>query len=146
MSGEVVLGLRILAAACLYGLLGLAFYTIWKELRRQGETAEERKVPPILLSWLVDGQEQVREFSQPGVTLGRDPASDCALKDETVSARHAVLSFHHRQWWLEDLKSTNGTFLNDEKVEVPTVIVPGDEIRCGQIPVQVDIVIPKLIT
>ena len=43
------------------------------------------------------------------------------------------------QWWLEDLKSTNGTFLNEEKLDTPTVIVTGDEIRCGQVPVRVQI-------
>jgi pSer/pThr/pTyr-binding forkhead associated (FHA) protein len=42
------------------------------------------------------------------------------------------LSYHHSQWWIQDLQSTNGTLLNDEKLKSATVIVSGDEIVCGQ--------------
>jgi pSer/pThr/pTyr-binding forkhead associated (FHA) protein len=52
--------------------------------------------------------------------------------DDTASARHAQLSYHHLQWWLEDLASTNGTILNDTPITMPTVITSGDEIRCGE--------------
>jgi pSer/pThr/pTyr-binding forkhead associated (FHA) protein len=51
--------------------------------------------------------------------------------DEAMSAHHARISYHHTQWWLEDLNSTNGTFLNRDQVSVPTVIISGDEIKCG---------------
>jgi pSer/pThr/pTyr-binding forkhead associated (FHA) protein len=42
------------------------------------------------------------------------------------------LSYHHNQWWLEDLGSTNGTLLNQEKLTIPTVVISGDEFRCGE--------------
>jgi pSer/pThr/pTyr-binding forkhead associated (FHA) protein len=59
--------------------------------------------------------------------------------DDTVSARHARLSYHHNQWWVEDLQSRNGTYLNDERVSVPTVIVSGDELRYGQVATLIEI-------
>ena len=65
------------------------------------------------------------------MTIGRDPACECPVDDEAVSARHARLSYHHNQWWLEDLDSTNGTLLNQEKLAIPTVVISGDEFRCG---------------
>ena len=71
--------------------------------------------------------------------LGRDPVCDFQIKNETVSARHARLSYHHKQWWIEDLNSTNGTFLNEEPLYTATVIVSGDEIRCGQVDILVSI-------
>ena len=40
-----------------------------------------------------------------------------------------AVSFHHGQWWLEDLGSTNGTFLNKNQIAVPTVIITGDQIQ-----------------
>jgi pSer/pThr/pTyr-binding forkhead associated (FHA) protein len=72
-----------------------------------------------------------RRFDQGEITVGRDPDCDCLISDEAASARHARLAYHHNQWWLEDLKSTNGTRLNDERLTVATVIISGDKIGCG---------------
>ncbi len=89
-------------------------------------------MPPISLTIRRDDQlPQVRHFKQPEITIGRDPACECPLMRESVSARHARLSYHHGQWWLEDLDSTNGTFLNRERLSTPTVVISGDEIGCG---------------
>jgi pSer/pThr/pTyr-binding forkhead associated (FHA) protein len=53
------------------------------------------------------------------------------LDDKAVSALHARLSFHHGQWWAHDLGSRNGTRLNGQRLDAPTVLTTGDEIRCG---------------
>ncbi len=64
-----------------------------------------RKIPPISLTLTLTGQvSQIRRFIQAEVTIGRDPACECPVADEAVSARHARLSYHHNQWWLEDLE------------------------------------------
>ena len=65
------------------------------------------------------------------ITIGRDPGCDIPLIDDTVSTLHAQLTYHHSQWWLEDLSSTNGTTLNQTVVTMPTVLTAGDEIKCG---------------
>ncbi len=75
----------------------------------------------------------LRHFAQPEIILGRDPGSDVPLLDDTVSARHARMTYHHGQWWLEDLASTNGTFLNNTPISMQTVITSGDEISCGSV-------------
>ncbi len=132
MSGPVVLALRILLAASLYAFLGWAFYNLWLDIRQQGSLLASRTVPPISLAVTQTGSPtQTLHFIQAEVTIGRDPACDCPLTDEAVSARHARLSFHHAQWWVMDLDSTNGTFLNRGKILMPTVVISGDEIRCG---------------
>ncbi len=69
--------------------------------------------------------------------MGRDPHCDLYLENETVSAQHARLSFHHGQWWLEDLHSKNGTTLNGEKIETATIIVNNDRISCGEADVNI---------
>ncbi len=131
--------LRILAAIALFGFLGWALYTLWRDLRFQSEMVTTRKIPPISLS-LASGSEDTRKtFTSTEVVIGRDSTSDFPLADETVSARHAKLSYRYLQWWVEDMQSTNGTFLNDERVETPTIIINGDEIRIGQIPILVEI-------
>jgi pSer/pThr/pTyr-binding forkhead associated (FHA) protein len=73
------------------------------------------------------------------ILIGRDPACDCQLDDMTVSAHHAKLEYHHNQWWVEDLGSTNGTYLNQENINTATVLAPGDELQIGQVTLKVDL-------
>ncbi len=133
MSGLIVLALRLLLAAALYGFLGWALITLWREIQRQSYTLATRRTPGISLS-VRDGDAPptIRYFSQPDITLGRDPGCDVPLTDDTISTRHAQLKYHHGQWWLEDLASMNGTTLNDIAVTMPTVLTSGDEIQCGR--------------
>ena len=63
--------------------------------------------------------------------IGRDTNCDLSIMDEALSAHHARLTHHHGQWWLEDLNSTNGTFLNREKLTTPAVVITGDHFKCG---------------
>jgi pSer/pThr/pTyr-binding forkhead associated (FHA) protein len=133
MSGPVVLVLRLLLTVCLYAFLAWAFTNLWHDIKLQGALLAARKIPPISLAFSSAGQvSQIRRFIQSEVTIGRDPACECPIEeDEAISARHARLSYHHNQWWLEDLDSTNGTVINQEKLVIPTVVISGDEIRCG---------------
>jgi pSer/pThr/pTyr-binding forkhead associated (FHA) protein len=132
MSGVITLILRLILAAALYGFLGWALLTLWRDIRKQGIQLANRRVPGINLT-IRHGQATpiVTNFSQPEITLGRDPGCDIPLIDDTVSTRHAQLAYHHNQWWLEDLSSTNGTTLNQTIVNMPTVLTAGDEIQCG---------------
>jgi pSer/pThr/pTyr-binding forkhead associated (FHA) protein len=134
MSGPVVLGLRLLLTISLYAFLGWAFIHLWQDLKVQSALLATRKVPPISLT-ISRGKTapQVRHFVQSEIAIGRDPACECPVEDETVSARHARLSYHHNQWWLEDLNSTNGIFLNQEKLDVPTVVTSNDKFKCGEV-------------
>jgi len=132
MSGPVVLVLRILLTISLYAFLAWAFISLWRDIKIQGNFLAAHSIPPLSLTLLQEGMSpQIRNFVRPEVTIGRNPACECPLEDETVSGRHARLSYHHNQWWLEDLKSTNGTLLNQEKVTLPTVVISGDEFCCG---------------
>jgi hypothetical protein len=132
MSGAVILALRFVLAFALYGFLGWALLILWREIRRQGTSLSSRRVPSINLSIRYEQTPPVvTNFTQPIITLGRDPGCDIPLVDDTVSTRHAQLSYHHSQWWLEDLSSTNGTRLNQALITMPTVLTAGDEIRCG---------------
>lgn len=132
MSGPIVLGLRALLALCLYAFLGWAFFTLWRDLKQQGILLSSRHAPPIGLAITKNNKEtQLRQFSQNEITIGRDPTCDCYTEDDSISARHARLSYHHNQWWLEDLGSTNGTQLNQQRLAMPTVVISNDEFACG---------------
>lgn len=132
-----MLVLRLLLALALYAFLGWALFTIWRELRTHSLIVSTQRIPPITMNWINNEGNISRQFTLPEIVVGRDPACDLVAPDEMVSARHARLSFHHNQWWVEDLQSTNGTFLNDERVYTSTVLIDGDELRCGNLYLQV---------
>lgn len=132
MSGTIVFVLRLLVAVALYGFLAWALVFLWREVQKQSHTLATRRVPGISLTILYgDGLPTLKHFAQAEIILGRDPLCDVPLPDDTVSTRHARLSYHHAQWWIEDLGSMNGTLLNGTKLSMPTVITSGDEISCG---------------
>ena len=132
MSGTVVFLLRLLLTVSLYAFLVWAFTNLWRDIKLQSALLAVRKIPPISLTLSLAGHvTHIYRFIQAEVTIGRDPACECPVDDESVSARHARLYYHHNQWWLEDLDSTNGTLLNQEKLVIPTVVISGDVFRCG---------------
>ena len=132
MIATVVLALRLALAITLYAFLGWAFYTLLQELRLQGnKLSAQKKLGITFFIKINDGKENSRHFSQPEIMLGRDTHCDLSVRDDALSAHHARVLFHHGQWWLEDLKSTNGTFLNKDRLTTPAVIITGDEFKCG---------------
>jgi len=66
-------------------------------------------------------------------TLGRDVNNAIVVDDQFASAQHAVLTFRGRTWYVEDLKSTNGTFVNGVQVEGVSPLGYGDELQLGQV-------------
>ena len=132
MIATTVLALRLALAITLYAFLGWAFITLYRELRQQGtKLSAQKKLGLTVYIRIEEGKESVRHFSQPEMMLGRDSNCDISVMDEALSAHHARITYHHGQWWLEDLNSTNGTFLNQQKLTTPAVIITGDEFRCG---------------
>ncbi len=139
MSAIILLILRILLAVLLYAFLGWVVFTLWRDLKRQGELIAARQPPPLTLTTDVHGPLLIRHFSTPEVILGRDAGCDFSVNDQTVSSRHARLSYHQSQWWLEDMASTNGTYLNGMEVTAPVVITQGDGLRLGQVSISIAI-------
>jgi pSer/pThr/pTyr-binding forkhead associated (FHA) protein len=68
----------------------------------------------------------VFDLTKEIATLGRDVASDIVLGDPEVSRQHARLTRTPGGYVLEDLGSTNGTFINGERLSAPRVLRPGD--------------------
>jgi pSer/pThr/pTyr-binding forkhead associated (FHA) protein len=133
MAGIVFLILRFLLALSLYAFLGWALFTLWRDLKTQGELLASRKSPAIELTIIEGDQEQIRLFKVQEITIGRDPACECVVASGKVSAKHARLSYHHNQWWFEDLGSTNGSYLNETAIDVPIVVANGDHLRCADV-------------
>lgn len=133
MSGIVFLVIRFAIALALFAFLAWALWTLWLDLRVHSLWVASRQVPSIYLSWMDTQGSHTLELDAPEGIIGRDSSAELRLDDETVSSKHARLSYHHAQWWIEDLNSRNGTFLNGQAVKEPVVVTSGDELRCGRV-------------
>ncbi len=66
------------------------------------------------------------------ILIGRADDSTLVLTDDFASSRHARLTNRGGQWYVEDLGSTNGTFLDQQRVQGPLLVANGQPIRIGQ--------------
>jgi pSer/pThr/pTyr-binding forkhead associated (FHA) protein len=71
-------------------------------------------------------------------TLGRDVNNAVVVDDQFASTQHAVLTFRGRTWYVEDLDSTNGTFVNGSPVEGVAPVGYGDEVQIGRVRLRLD--------
>ena len=71
-------------------------------------------------------------LSDQQITIGRANDATLVLNDDYASTRHARLFPQDGQWIVEDLGSTNGTYLDRQKVTQPTPVPPGVPIRIGK--------------
>jgi pSer/pThr/pTyr-binding forkhead associated (FHA) protein len=66
-------------------------------------------------------------------TIGRDVNNSIVVEDDFASAEHAALAFRGRAWYVEDLGSTNGTFVNGLRTDGLSAITYGDELQVGRV-------------
>ena len=133
MSGIILLVLRVAMTVALYSFLGWTLLLMWRTLKQEAFLLSARETVPISLQ--MDGPDttaRLLHFRAGDVLVGRDPDCECAILDETVSARHVRFTYHHGHWWVEDLGSRNGTGLNGEPLTTATIVVNGDLVKCGQ--------------
>ena len=71
-------------------------------------------------------------------SLGRDVNNTIVVEDPFASAEHAVLTFRGRTWYVEDLDSTNGTYVNGSRIDGLAPIGFGDEVQIGQVRVRLE--------
>ena len=90
-------------------------------------------MPPSRVEVLGAEGDKVQTLPLEGtIQVGRAEACQIKCSDTFVSAFHARLFRRDRSWFLEDIGSTNGTFLNEERVTSPVEVWAGDRVVVGR--------------
>jgi pSer/pThr/pTyr-binding forkhead associated (FHA) protein len=136
-------------SAIKYGLLILVYLFIWRSLRRvtrdvrtqsrgdgrRGKTSGKDPGTPQTASIVVvhepDGAKPRTFKLAASMLVGRAPECEIRLGDTYASQQHARLFGRAGGWYVEDLGSTNGTYVNDQRLGPPVQVRPGDRIRVG---------------
>jgi len=75
---------------------------------------------------------KVYPLEEPEIIIGRDANNGVAINDAEVSRKHAKLSLHGSAYVIQDLGSTNGTFINGQRITDSQVLKPGDTVTLGE--------------
>jgi len=137
--------------------LGLLYVFVWRALRwvvgdlraprasKRGaaspvaaQPARRRTKVPAQLVVIDDRGKRGAAVPMTGtIQIGRAEACHVRLPDTYVSQFHAKVFARDGGWFVEDLGSTNGTFVNERKVAEPVPLSPGDHLRVGKTVIQV---------
>ncbi|MCL5257238.1 MAG: FHA domain-containing protein [Chloroflexi bacterium] len=125
------------------GLLYLFLLQVMRVLTKQVRVPEVAPMEPEELEpegrlVIVDpGKSSIAQGAvlplQPVNPIGRRAENAIVLDDEFVSGEHALLAWRDEKWWLSDVASTNGTFINGVEIQEPTVVAKGDVLTFGRI-------------
>jgi hypothetical protein len=136
-SAAAILALRLALLVLLYAFLATVVWLVWRDLRATADRVTAR-VRPLGRLIVADGGggdlhpgESFNLF--PVTAIGRDLSNTIVLADPTVSSEHTLLSYREGNWWVEDLSSRNGTYVNGTRVLRPLIVSPGDLISVGRI-------------
>ena len=72
------------------------------------------------------------ELEQAPILIGRGSDAAIRLDDDYVSTRHARIAASGDQWFVEDLGSTNGTYIGTARLTQPTTLTLGTQVRIGK--------------
>jgi FHA domain len=126
--------LRLSFLALIYVFLFAVVRVLLRDLRA---ATHERSIEPGRLIVVASPSGEPASgavFALDAVTtLGRDVNNAIVVEDQFASAEHCVLTFRGRAWYVEDLASTNGTYLNGAPVKGTSSVGYGDEIQVGEV-------------
>jgi pSer/pThr/pTyr-binding forkhead associated (FHA) protein len=122
---------RVLIALAIYAFLGILIWGLQRDIRLAGTPKVDLPTAFLIISEYGEG---VRSHRLRDVNLiGRSADNTVMIDEETVSSRHARVSYITGQWWLEDLGSKNGTSVNGDPLEEPLIVTYGDIISFGMV-------------
>ncbi len=130
---------RLAFLALIYLFLFAVVRALWRDLRTAAVVASRPLGRLIVVGAGDEGPDVGTVYVLDAVnTLGRDVNNTIVIDDAFASSDHAALTYRGRAWYVEDRGSTNGTWLNGQRVEDITPLGYGDEIQVGQVRLRLD--------
>lgn len=133
----IMLLLRVAVVFLLYFFLWQVLRVVSRDLRAGALPGPAQPSPYGQLVVTAAGQTGIpvgKVFPLAPVTvIGRSTEADVSLNDTFLSAEHARLELQNGVWSLDDLNSTNGTFLNGFEVRAASEVHDGDIVRVGRV-------------
>jgi len=130
----VIWAVRLLFLALLYIFLARVVRSLLRDLRAAAREPGATLGRLLVIESPGGDPEQGRSFDLDAITtLGRDVNNAIVVEDPFASAEHAVLTYRGRSWYVEDLGSTNGTYVNGRVVATVSPLGFGDEVSIGQV-------------
>lgn len=130
----VIWAVRLLFLALLYLFLARVVRALLRDLRAAARERGAALGRLIVVESPGRDPEPGRSFDLDAITtLGRDVNNGIVVEDPFASAEHAVLTYRGRSWYVEDLGSTNGTYVNGRAIEAVSPLGYGDEVSIGQV-------------
>ena len=137
--------LRLISALLLLAFLGALLWYLYRDLRASRLTADEQLAHWGFLRVLASTEPSLVEGTiielAPVTTIGRNNRNSIVLDNTYVSGEHALITWRDSQWWLEDLSSRNGTYLNEVPIADPIIISLGDIITIGGVTFKLDSIV-----
>jgi pSer/pThr/pTyr-binding forkhead associated (FHA) protein len=141
-------------SALKYGLFALLFLFLWRSMRwvvrglnvdrgvpaplaangppKAGGERSSSQPNPITVMIHTDGAAKPRAmYLATNTVVGRGAECDLRVDDTFVSQEHARIFGKDGSWYVEDLGSTNGTFVNEQRLAAPAMLTTGDRVRVG---------------
>ena len=130
----VVWAVRLLFLGLIYLFLARVILALMRDLRAAAREPSERPGRLVILASPGGEPPAGHSFGLDVITpLGRDVNNAIVIDDPFASAEHAVLTYRGRSWYLEDLGSTNGSYVNGSRVEGVSPMGFGDELQIGEV-------------
>ena len=136
MDGFLILlwAVRLLFLGLLYLFLFQVVRALVRDLRSASTSAVAELGRLHVLASPAGDPPVGAAFSLDAITsLGRDVNNSIVIEDPFASQEHAILTFRGRDWYVEDLASTNGTYVNGNRVDGVAPLGFGDELQVGQV-------------
>ncbi len=138
-----VLLLRVIFIFLLYFFIFQVVRVISRELRADAAHAAGIGAPERFAGLLLvtdPGESNLKKgdtFELQAVTVvGRHPRATIVVDSAFMSSEHAQIAWNQDRWWLTDLNSTNGTFVNGSQIRVATGLRFGDNLEIGGVTFQ----------